>query len=103
MYVIKFIPSGFVHDKKIKCDHMGKRMLSCIVSQSHLEQAKALKAQQKLPFQGAGAQSIEELNWIETELQMAVLTVISNVPLAFYDHSSPTIRKVFPDSEIAFN
>ena len=72
-------------------------------SKSHLEQAKALKAQQKLPFQGAGAQSIEELNWIQTELLMAVLTVISNVPLAFYDHSSPTIRKVFPDSEIAFN
>ena len=46
-------------------------------SRNRREQAKALKAQQKLPFQGV--QSSEELNWIETELQMAVLTAISNV------------------------
>ena len=32
---------------------------------------------------------------------MAVLTAGSNVPLAFHDHLSPTIRKVFPDSKIA--
>ena len=68
-------------------------------SKSHLEQAKALKAQPKLPFQGA--QSSEELNRTEAELQMAVLTAISNVPLAFHDRLSPTIRKVFPDSKIA--
>ena len=32
---------------------------------------------------------------------MAVLAAISNVPLAFHDHWSPTIWKVFPDSKIA--
>ena len=32
---------------------------------------------------------------------MAVLTATSNVPLAFHDHLSPTIRKIFPDSKIA--
>jgi hypothetical protein len=37
----------------------------------------------------------------EAELQMAVLTASSNVPLAFHDNLSPTIRRVFPDSKIA--
>jgi len=60
------------------------------------EPAKALKAQPKLPFQGA--QSNEELNRTEVELKMAVLTASSNVPVAFHDCLSPTIRKVFPDS-----
>ena len=32
---------------------------------------------------------------------MAVLSEISNVPLAFHDRLSPTIKKVFPDSKIA--
>ena len=73
-----------VCDKKIKCDHMGKKdvIMHC-KSKSHLEQAKALKAQPKLPFQGA--QSSEELNRTEAELQMAVLIAFSNVPLAFHD------------------
>jgi len=84
-----------VCDKKIKCDHMGKKdvIMHC-KSKSHLDQAKALKAKPKLPFQGA--QSNEELNRTEAELKMAVLTASSNVPLAFHDCLSPTIRKVFP-------
>ena len=68
-------------------------------SKSHLDQAKALRAQPKLSFQSA--QSNEELIRTEAELKMAVLTAISNVPLAFHDRLSPTIRKVFPDSKIA--
>ena len=89
-----------VCDKKIKCDHIGnKDVIMHCKSKSHLEQAKALKAQPKLPFQGA--QSSEELNRTEAELQMAILTAISNVPLAFHDRLSPMIRKVFPDSKIA--
>ena len=73
-----------VCDKKIKCDHMRKNdvIMHC-KSKSHLEQAKALKAQPKLPFQGA--QSSEELNRTEAELQMAVLIAFSNVPLAFHN------------------
>ena len=89
-----------VCDKKIKCDHMGKKdvIMHCM-SKSHLDQAKALRAQPKLSFQSA--QSNEELIRTEAELKMAVLTAISNVPLAFHDRLSPTIRKVFPDSKIA--
>ena len=81
---------------------MGKKdvIMHC-KSKSYLEQAKGLKAQPKLPFQGA--QSSEELNrtLAEAELQMAVLTAISNVPLAFHNCLSPMIRKVFLDSKIA--
>ena len=32
---------------------------------------------------------------------MAVLTASCNVPLAFHDHLSPTVRSIFPDSKIA--
>ena len=34
-------------------------------------------------------------------MKMAVLTASCNVPLAFHDQLSPTIRSVFPDSKIA--
>ena len=75
-------------------------MSSCIASQKgHLDQVKALRAQPRLPFQSA--QSNEELSRTEAELKMAVSTAISNVPLAFHDHLSPTIRKIFPNSKIA--
>ena len=68
-------------------------------SKSHLEQAKALDAQAKLPFQPQSTS--DDLKRTEAELRMAVLTATSNVPMAFHDHLSPTIRKVFPDSKIA--
>jgi len=79
---------------KIKYDQMGKKdvIMHC-KSKCHLEQAKALKAQPKLPFQGV--QSSEELNRTEAELQIAVLPAISNVSLAFHDCLSSTIRKAF--------
>lgn len=67
-------------------------------SNTHLCQAKLLKSQSKLQF---AAQSHDDLKRTEAELQMAVLTASSNVPLAFHDHLSPTIRKVFPYSKIA--
>lgn len=66
-------------------------------SKSHLEQAKALNAQPKLSFQPQSTS--EDLKRTEAELRMAVLTATSNVPLAFHDHLSPTIRKIFPDSK----
>ena len=65
---------------------------------SHLVQAKALKAEPKLSFH---AQSSDEVKRTEAELQLTVLTAVSNAPLAFHDWLSPTITKVFPDSKIA--
>jgi len=67
-------------------------------SNSHLEQAKALKAQPKLSFK---VHSDEDLQRTEAELHLAVLTATSNVPLVFHDRLSPAIRKIFPDSKIA--
>ena len=67
-------------------------------SKSHLDQAKSLKSQPKLTF---NTHSSKDLKRTEAELQMAVLTASSNVPLAFHDCLSPTIRKAFPDSKIA--
>ena len=43
----------------------------------------------------------EDLKRTEAEVQMAVLTSSSNVPLAFHDSLSPTIRRIFPNSKIA--
>ena len=68
-------------------------------SKSHLEQAKLQKSQTKLSFKCIS--SDEDLKRTTAELQMAVLTAASNVPLAVHDRLSPTIRKVFPDSKIA--
>ena len=67
-------------------------------SNSHLEQAKALKDKPKLSFE---VHSDEDLQRTEAELQLAVLTASSNIALAFHDRLSPTIRKIFPDSKIA--
>lgn len=67
-------------------------------SNSHLEQAKALKDQPKLSFK---AYLDDNLQRTEAELHLAVLTASSNVPLAFHDRLSPTIRKILPDSKIA--
>jgi len=56
-------------------------------SNTHLRQAKLLRFQPKLQF---AAQSQDDLKQTEAD-----------VPLAFHDCLSPTIRKVFPDSKIA--
>ena len=68
-------------------------------SKSHLEQAKLLKSQTRLSFHCVGSE--EDVKRTTAELQMAVLTATSNVPLVVHDRLSPTIRKVFPDSKIA--
>ena len=60
--------------------------------------SKVTQVSTKLQFP---AESHDDLKQTEAELQMAVLTASSNVPLAFHDHLSPTIKKVFPDSKIA--
>ncbi|CAB4036850.1 PREDICTED: uncharacterized protein LOC107326933 [Paramuricea clavata] len=62
---------------------------------NHVAMSKALANQQKLSFHTP--ERSEELKRTEAELQMAVLTASSNVPLAFHDNLSP----VFPDSKIA--
>ena len=86
-----------VCDKKLKCDHMGKLdVVHHCKSNTHLSQAKLLKSQPRLT--AFAAQSHMDLKQTEAELQM---TASSNVPLAFHDRLSPTIRNVFPDSKIA--
>lgn len=80
---------------------MGKRdVIAHCESKSHLDQAKLMKSQTTLPFQKEPNLS-EIQKRTEAELQMAVLTATSNVPLSIHDRLSPTIRKVFPDSKIA--
>lgn len=68
-------------------------------SQSHLEQASAMKSQSKLSF--SLPYSSENLKRMEAEVKMAVLTASCNIPLAFHDRLSPMIRSSFPDSAIA--
>ena len=83
-----------------KNDCMGKNdVVKHYQSNSHLEQAKALKGQPNLSFQ---AHLEDDLQRTEAELHVAVFNASSNVPLAFHDRLSPTtIRKIFPDSKIA--
>ena len=96
---VLFMHHRNVCDKKLKCNHMGKKDITMHVkSKSHLDQSKSLKCQPKLTF---NIQSNEDLKWTEAELRMAVLTASYNVSLAFHDRLSSTIRKAFPDSKIA--
>ena len=68
-------------------------------TQSHLDQARAMNSQPKLTFAG---QSSDEVLWrTAAELKMAVVAVASNIPLAFHDKLSPSIRNIFPDSKLA--
>ena len=60
--------------------------------------AKVFKSQCRLNFT---ADCPEIAQQTEAELKMAVLTAASNIPLAFHDVLSPTIRDSFPDSKIA--
>ena len=79
---------------------MGKQdIIKHCNTKSYLDLAKALDNQPKLTFNTP--QTSEDQKKTEAELQIAVLTVSSNVPLAFHDKLSPTIRRIFPDSKIA--
>ena len=69
-------------------------------TRGHQQQAKAQQSQSKLPFTSQ-QQSQEIKKRTQAELKMAVLTAGCNIPLAFHDHLSPMVRKVFPDSKIA--
>ena len=68
--------------------------------QGHQDRAKALKSQSKLSFLNPAA-SNEAMKRTEAEVRMAVLTASCNIPLAFHDQLSPTLRSIFPDSKIA--
>ena len=79
---------------------MGKQdIIKHCNTKNHLDLAKAQKNQQKLTFNTS--LTSEDQKRTEAELQIAVLTASSNVPLAFHDKLSPTIRRIFPDSKIA--
>ena len=79
---------------------MGKGdVLKHTKTQLHQELAVSRKSQSKLKLSSSCSSEVSQI--IEAEVRMAVLTACSNVPLAFHDHLSPLIRKVFPDSNVA--
>lgn len=79
---------------------MGKgHILQHCNAQGHQDLAKLQTSQTKLKF--SAQTSSEALKRTEAEVKMAVLTASCNIPLAFHDRLSPTIRAVFPDSKIA--
>ena len=63
----------------------------------------ALLSQTRLSFHCVGSE--EDVKRTTAELQMAVLTDTSTVPLAVHVHDrlSPTIRKVFPTQKSLLN
>ena len=67
-------------------------------TQSHIEQARRMSSQPRLTF---GQSSDEVLRRTAAELKLVVVAAASNIPLAFHDKLSPTIRNVFPDSKLA--
>ena len=80
---------------------MGKRdVLKHIGTPSHKDLAKSVQTQTKLQFSAPDSTSKSSL---VAELKMAVLTACSNIPQAFHDKLSPTIREVFSDSKVAKN
>ena len=88
-----------VCDKKLKCDHMGRKdIIAHSETKSHQDQAKLLRSQSRLPFLESTSEVTQRT---EAELKLAVLAAHSNIPLAFHDKLSPAIRDIFPDSKIA--
>ena len=87
-------------NKRIKCDHMGRReVVKHSETQSHKDLAKSFHSQSRLQVSTMGMSNQR----LTAEMKMAVLTASSNVSLAFHDKLSPMIRSVFPDSRIASN
>ena len=81
---------------------MGKQdLIKHSKTQGHMDRARSLKTQSRLNFSSQAAGTNEAIKRTEAEVRMAVLTATCNVPFAFHDHLSPTIRAVFPDSPIA--
>ena len=59
---------------------------------THLSLAKSLESQSRIKFHAP--ESRECVKRTTAEVKMAVLTASCNVPLAFHDKLSPTIRKM---------
>ena len=77
---------------------MGKQdVIKHCKTQGHQDKAKSLQSQSRLTFSNPTA-SDEVLKRTEAEARMAVLTASCNVPLAFHDQLSPTIRSIFKKS-----
>lgn len=86
-------------DLKIKCDHMGKHdVVKHTTGKRHQDRSRSLESQSKLNFSGLG--SSEVMKRTEAELKLAVLTASGNIPMAFHDTLSPSIRSIFPDSKL---
>jgi len=81
---------------------MGKReLIKHTEIQSHKDQTKTFQSQARLQFSTPSLNETQQR--MIAELKMAVLTASNNIPLAFHDKLSPTIRSVFPDSKVASN
>ncbi len=81
---------------------MGKReVIKHTETQSHKDLAKTFQFQARLQFSTPSLNETQQR--LRAELKMAVLTANNNIPLAFHDKLSPTIRSVFPDSKVASN
>ena len=79
---------------------MGKHdVIKHCQTQSHKDQAKSFQLQSRLQLNAPEP----ILKRITAELKMAVLTACCNIPLAFHDKLSPTIRDVFSDSKAGTN
>lgn len=100
---LKFLENRFrcnICNRNIKCDHMGRSdVLKHCSTQSHQEHAKSMKSQSRLSFPSTSLS--DDMKRLEAEVKMTVLTASLNIPLAFHDHLSPLIRRIFPDSGTA--
>jgi len=100
--LIKFCFQGLDVTSVTKKSNANTWVVKHSKTQSHLEQAHALSSQlRRLSF---GNQPSDEVpQWTAAELKIAVVAAASNIPLAFHDRLSPTIRSIFPDSKLAIS
>ena len=81
---------------------MGKKdIMKHSKSKPHREQAWLVKSQKNLHFTSSKSQSSQKKT--EAELIMVILIASSNIPIAFHEKLSPTIRSVWSDSKVAIN
>jgi len=58
-----------------------------------------MSSQPRLSFGGQPSNEVSQRT--AAELKIAVVAAASNIPLAFHDRLSPTIRSIFSDSKLA--
>ena len=88
-------------DKAIKCDHQDKKDVKDHIDMpNHKSRAAVRKKRTQSIFPSVSNDTmLQKLTF--AELRMAVLSATQNIPSSFHDILSTTIRKIFPDSQIA--